>query len=96
MLPTSHVSLPVPEPLTLLDATLLFLIQVLLAQHPDLLAPPEEAHTRRPATPLRAAQHILNAVREVHYALDNYRAVLPAAPGHTTDTSTDGDDDIPF
>ena len=36
MLPTSPV--PVPEPLALLDATLLFLIQVLLARHPDLLA----------------------------------------------------------
>jgi hypothetical protein len=50
----------------------------------------------RPVTPLRAAQHILDAVREVHYALDNYRAFLPAAPGHPTDTSADGDDDIPF
>jgi hypothetical protein len=80
----------------MLDATLLFLIQVLIAQHPELLAPPDEPHARRPATPLRAAQHILDAVREVHYALDNYRAFLPAAPRHPTDTSTDGDDDIPF
>jgi hypothetical protein len=30
MLPTSTVPMPVPEPLALLDATLLFLIQVLI------------------------------------------------------------------
>ena len=40
MLSTS-VRLPVPEPLVLLDATLLFLIQVLIAQQPELLAEPE-------------------------------------------------------
>src|SRR5580693_8102223 len=84
MLTTSHVSLPVPEPLTLLDATLLFLIQVLLAQHPDLLAPPEEAYTRRPATPLRAAQHILDAVRAPRRARD---ALRPAILEITTPSS---------
>src|SRR5271155_5140917 len=52
---TSPLPLPVPEPLALLDATLLFLIQVLLAQHPDLLATLDEHDdTRHPASPLRA------------------------------------------
>jgi len=89
---TSHVSLPVPEPLALLDATLLFLIQVLLAEHPDLLAPPEEAATLRPAPPLRAARHLFEVVRDLHDALGSYRAALPDAPG----SLSGAEDDIPF
>jgi hypothetical protein len=95
MLHVSRIPLPVPEPLALLDATLIFLIQVLIAQHPGLLSMPEQADTRRPAHPLRAARHILDAVREVHYALDTYRAILPDQPGYMS--HDDGvSDDIPF
>jgi hypothetical protein len=95
MLSTSSLPLPVPEPLALLDATLLFLIQVLIAQQPDLLATPDEHdNTRHPASPLRAARHILLAVREVHYALDTYRAFLPDKPGFMADAGAD--DDFPF
>jgi hypothetical protein len=90
MLRAPEVSLPLPEPIELIDATLLFLIQVLLAKHPDLLRPPDEAHEHRPAPGVRAARHILDAVREVHQALESYRAFLP-------DTITpSGADDIPF
>jgi len=75
MLRTPTVALPIPEPVALVEATLLFVIQVLLAQHPDLLAPPEEP---APPTPgLRAARRIFEAVRELHAALDTYRAFLP-------------------
>jgi hypothetical protein len=90
MLRTPEVSLPIPEPLELIDATLLFLIQVLLAKHPDLLRPPDEAPHQRPPPGIRAARHILDAVREVHHALESYRDFLP-------DTIAPGDpDDIPF
>jgi hypothetical protein len=92
MLPTSHVSMPFPEPLALLDATLLFLIQLLIAQQPAVLA--EEATLRLAPAP-RAARHLLDAVREVHYALDNYRAVLPDMPGYMS-VPEDLDNDIPF
>jgi hypothetical protein len=86
------VTLPIPEPLALLDATLLFAIQVLLAQHPDLLAPPEEP---APGTPgLRAARRIFEAVRELHIALDAYRTSLPAAPTHVL--GDEPNDDVPF
>jgi hypothetical protein len=55
MLPTSPV--PVPEPLALLDATLLFLIQVLLARHPDLLAADNDNDdTHLPEYPLGAVR----------------------------------------
>jgi hypothetical protein len=66
--------------------------RVLIAQHPELLATPEEhdgAHH-----PLRAARHVLLAVREVHYALDSYRAILPDAPGFLAGAGAD--DDFPF
>jgi hypothetical protein len=87
---TVNVTLPTPEPLALLDATLLFLIQVLLAQHPDLLAPPEEPAPRPPG--LRAARRIVEAVRELHAALDSYRAFLPAEPPRAVGDERHGDD----
>lgn len=93
MPPTAHVSLPVPEPLALLDATLLFVIQVLIAQHPALLAPPEEPAPRTPG--LRAARRIFEAVRELHAALDTYRAFLPADHPRLQGDEPLGDD-IPF
>lgn len=95
MLPSAYVPLPIPEPLALLDATLLFLVQVLIAQHPDLLALPEAADATRSAPPLRAARHVLDAVREVHYALSTYRAILPDKPGYIAGPGG-ADDDIPF
>ncbi|WP_437961319.1 hypothetical protein WME76_17890 [Sorangium sp. So ce119] len=90
---TVKLTLPIPEPLALLDATLLFLIQVLLAQHPDLLTPPEEPAPRNPGP--RAARRIFEAVRELHAALDNYRAFVPADPPRALGDERPGDD-IPF
>jgi hypothetical protein len=93
MPPASHVSLPVPEPLALLEATLRFLIQVLIAQQPDLLKLPDEPLPTSSPHPLRAARHVLEVVRELHYALDTYRACLPDKPGYMNAAL---DDDIPF
>jgi hypothetical protein len=95
MLRAPHVPLPVPEPLALLDATLIFLIQVLIAQQPELLSLPEAADTHRQAHPLRAARHIVDAVREVHYALDTYRTILPDPPGYMSQAEGETDE-IPF
>jgi hypothetical protein len=91
MLHRPHVSLPIAELLPLLEATLLFVIQLLIAQHPDLLAPPEEPTPGRPAAPLRAAHRLLDAVRELNHALDSYRAILTTLSG-----SGPTDDDFPF
>jgi hypothetical protein len=86
-----HVSLPVSEPIALIDATLLFLVQVLLAKHPDLYPPHETEAEPRPPPGVRAAHHILDAIREVHHAIEVYNAALPdtLSPGG-------GTDDIPF
>lgn len=89
MSPLLHISLPIPEPLALIDATVLFVIQLLLAQHPELLAAPDEplsSHRR----PISHAYLLLNAARELHYALEVYRAYLPDAADHAPD------DHIPF
>jgi hypothetical protein len=85
-----QVSLPIADPIALIDATLLFLVQVLIAKHPDLLAAPEEELHPPPGT--RAAHHILDAIREVHHAIETYSAFLPSS----LPPSNDNDDDIPF
>jgi len=64
-----HVSLPIAEPIALIDATLLFLVQVLLAKHPDLYPTHETDAQHRPPPGVRAAHHILDAIREVHHAI---------------------------
>jgi hypothetical protein len=84
------VSMPIADPLALVDATLLFLIQILIAKHPELLAVPEEELLPSPGT--RAARHILDAIREVHRAVETYSAFLPSA----LSPRNDNDDDIPF
>jgi hypothetical protein len=91
MLPPHHVSLPLPQPIDFIDATLRFTIQLILAQHPDLLTLPDEPHLLPPPG-LRAARHILNVIRELHYALDTYRALLP----DTLSPDEGITDDIPF
>ncbi|MGK3975501.1 hypothetical protein WMF38_27820 [Sorangium sp. So ce118] len=71
---------------------LLFLVQVLLARHPELYAPPESGTEPRPPPGTRATHHIINAIREVHNAIEIYSAALP-------DTMSPGgaaDDEIPF
>jgi hypothetical protein len=88
----SHISIPIPELVALLEASLLFSIQMLVRRHPDLLAPPEEAGTIRPALPLFGARRILAAVRDLNDALDTYRDILHNLPAE----EHGADDDIPF
>ena len=82
---------PVPEPLALIDATLLFLIQVLLAHHPDLLAS-ADPHGPRSPPGRRTARHLLDAVRDLHHVLELYRIGLPDAAAADDPPG----DDFPF
>jgi hypothetical protein len=85
-----EITLPLPDPLALLDATALFVIQVLIAQHPELLVAPEQPQP--PASrPLGHAFLLLDAVRDLQYAIEVYRSCLPDLAG-----SGDPEDDIPF
>lgn len=85
------LTLPLPDPLALLQATTLFVLQVLLAQHPELLAAPEESSTPPPCA-LGHASLLLHAVRELHYAIEVYRSCLPDPAGG----DGEHDDPIPF
>ena len=84
-----QISLPLLDPLAFLDATALFVLQLLLAQHPELLEDPEQPSPS--FRPLTHAQLLFTAVRELQYALEVYRACLPA---HSPLASPD--DDFPF
>jgi hypothetical protein len=89
------ISLHVPEPLALIDATLLFTVQVLLARHPELLLPPE-VPVLHPPPGLRAARRLLNGIRDLHGAIDAYRDLLPAAAGDRRPVRELDPEEIPF
>ena len=95
MLRTNTVTLHVPEPIALIDATLLFAVQVLLARHPELLLPPEVV-VLHPPPGLRAARCLLDGIRELHRAIETYRDALPGATGDHWSARADDFDDIPF
>jgi hypothetical protein len=92
---TQSISLHVPEPLALIDATLLFTVQVLIARHPELALPPEVA-VLHPPPGLRAARRLLDGVRELHHAIESYRDLLPSAHSDCRSLCGDEHDDIPF
>jgi hypothetical protein len=70
--------------MALLEEMMLFVSQLLIARHPDLLAAPEEADSIHAEPPLRAAHRILDAGRELTDALDSYREVLNDARGSSS------------
>lgn len=78
---TTSISLTLPEPLALIEATLLFTIQVLIAKHPDLLLP-DTAVLRNSGI---AARRVIDNLRELHHAIAAYRAEHEQAA-----------DDLPF
>jgi len=86
------LTLPLADPLALIDATALFVIQVLIAQHPELLVEPDE----QPWPTLRPLSHVyllFTAVRELQFAIEVYRACLPEPVGLG---DPDRDEPIPF
>lgn len=95
--PTMRLSTPRAEdlafepelaPLALLDAALAIAVQSLIARNPELLFE-DEGLTQ---TPLTVAAHtIVVLYREMHDALDHYRALLPSEHALAT-----GTDDFPF
>ena len=77
---------PELAPLALLDAALALAVQSLIARNPELLS---ESDAVRQVPRAVAARHIVALYREMHDALDEYRALLP--PDYPP-----GTDDIPF
>lgn len=78
------------EPSGLLEETMLFVIQRLVARHPDLLAPHEAIDPRTAEPSLCAALRVLDALREVAEALDDYRYAL----GHAGAPNAGAHDDL--
>jgi hypothetical protein len=95
MLRSDSISLHVPEPLTRIDATLLFTVQVLVARHPELLLPPEVT-VLHPPPGLRAARRLLDGIRELHRAIEAYRELLTGADGDRRPARPVEPDEIPF
>jgi hypothetical protein len=79
---------PELAPLALLDAALAIAVQSLIARNPELLS---ESEAMRLAPRVVAAAQVVALYREMHDALDEYRALLPTE--HQLATGTD---DIPF
>jgi hypothetical protein len=79
---------PELAPLALLEAALALTVQSLIARNPELLC---ESQTLRQAPRVVAARNIVALYREMHDALDEYRALLPTEHELAT-----GADDIPF
>jgi hypothetical protein len=96
MLRTPSISLPLAEVVALLDATTLFILQLLLARHPEMLDTSDAQQHPMQATALRSPRRVFDAVRELHHALDSYRVLLPDEPTHQGDPVSMTDDDIPF
>jgi hypothetical protein len=78
---------PELAPLALLEAALALTVQSLIARNPELLC---ESETLRQAPRAVAARNIVALYREMHDALDEYRALLP--PDYPTGPGSD----IPF
>jgi hypothetical protein len=79
---------PELAPLALLDAALAIAVQSLIARNPELLS---ERDALRRAPRVVAARNIVALYREMHDAIDDYRALLPKEHQLAT-----GSDDIPF
>ncbi|MGK4001466.1 hypothetical protein WMF31_02495 [Sorangium sp. So ce1036] len=95
MLRSDPISLHVPEPLALIDATLLFTVQVLVARHPELLLPPEVTLIHPPPG-LRTARRLLEGIRELHRAIEAYRELLTGEDSDRRPARPIEPDEIPF
>jgi hypothetical protein len=71
-----HRPRPIHALMTVLEETMLFMSQLLIARHPELLTAPEESHGCQAAPPVLAAHRILDAGRELSDALAGYRELL--------------------
>ena len=81
------------DPFALIDATAHFVIQLLIAKHPEMLLPHDDQHPLRFRI-IHPPQLLFDAVRELQYAIEVYRACLPDPAVGGSDP--DLDDDFPF
>jgi hypothetical protein len=84
-----------PDPVRLLETLLALGVQLLIADNPELLLPPE-VPVLHPTRRLTLARNVLTLIRETHYALERYADAGPTPPPTTNATTAEQDDSIPF
>lgn len=97
MLHTSSVSLPIADPLALIDTTLVFIIQMLIARHPELLGSHSARAPCRSIPMIRSVSDVFDAVCALQYELDAYAILVPDDVFSPQDATWHVDNDgIPF
>lgn len=84
-----------PDPVRLLETLLALGVQLLIADNPELLLPPE-VPVLHPTRRLALARNAVALIRETHYALERYCDAGPTPRLTTTAPTGDQDDPIPF
>jgi hypothetical protein len=84
-----------PDPVRLLETLLALGVQLLIADNPELLLPPE-VPVLHPTRRLALARNAVALIRETHYALERYCDAAPSPRPATTAPADDQDDPIPF
>jgi hypothetical protein len=84
-----------PDPIRLLETLLALGIQLLIADNPELLLPPE-VPVLHPTRRLALARNAVALIRETHYALERYGDARPSPRPNTDPTSVEHDDTFPF
>lgn len=84
-----------PDPVRLLETLLALGVQLLIADNPELLLPPE-VPVLHPSRRLALARNAVALIRETHYALERYRDAGPGSRQTTNAPSAEQDDSFPF
>jgi hypothetical protein len=84
-----------PDPVRLLETLLALGVQLLIADNPELLLPPE-VPVLHPSRRLALARNAVALIRETHYALERYCDAGPSPRPATNTPSAEQDDTIPF
>jgi hypothetical protein len=84
-----------PDPVRLLETLLALGVQLLIADNPELLLPPD-VPVLHPSRRLALARNAVALIRETHYVLERYCDAGPTSRPTTPAPARDHDDPIPF
>jgi hypothetical protein len=84
-----------PDPVRLLETLLALGVQLLIADNPELLLPPE-VPVLHPTRRLALARNVVALIRETHYALDRYCDAGPTLRPTTNAPADEHEGGIPF
>ena len=84
-----------PDPVRLLETLLALGVQLLIADNPELLLPPE-VPVLHPTRRLALARNVVALIRETHYALERYCDAGPTLRPTANTPADEHDGGIPF